>query len=133
MIVWNQKIKKSEDVINAVINELYKDAINTDGVIEVFNDGKEQGCLLKIYDKYNPKLDLCFWIYMPSDRKENNEMTVIVGRHSNCTEMNTWNDKNLKHHTFSDAVAREMHKQVRDFLLDTIKHDMNKTRNIISI
>ena len=42
MIVWNEKIRRSQDVINAVINELYKDNINTDGVAEIFNSGKEQ-------------------------------------------------------------------------------------------
>ena len=51
MIVWNEKIKKSDDVIKAVINELYKIQINIDGVVENFNNGKEQGSVLKLYDK----------------------------------------------------------------------------------
>ena len=133
MILWNEKIKKSQDVINAIINELYKDNINTDGVAETFNNGKEQGCVLKIFDKYNPNLDLCFWIYMPSNRTINNQIKVIVGKHINCTNSNLWDDDNLTTHTFEDKAVREMHKKIRDYILVTIKENMNKTHDVLSI
>jgi len=102
IIVWNEKIRKSEDIIKGIIDELYKLNINTDGVVEIFNDGKEQGCLLKIYDKYNPNLDLCFWLYMPEDRSINNEIKVIIGKHINCNELNMWNNSELETVTFSE-------------------------------
>ena len=133
MIVWNEKIKKSQDVINAVINQLYKDNINTDGVAEIFNNGKEQGCVLKIYDKYNPNLDLCFWIYLPSDRNINNQISVVVGKHINCNKLNMWDGVDLDSYTFEDPIAREMHKKIRDFILDSIKENMNKTHDMLSI
>ena len=129
MILWNEKIKKSQDIINAVINQLMKGDINTDGVVETFNNGKEQGCVLKIFDKYNPNLDLCFWIYLPNKRNKNNQVSVIVGKQTDCDSMNMWsNDPEC--YTFEDSVAREMHKKTRDFILDTIKENMNKTRDI---
>ena len=133
MIVWNEKVRRSQDVINAVINELYKDNINTDGVAEIFNNGKEQGCVLKIFDKYNPNLDLCFWIYLASDRITNNEITVIVGKHINCNKLNMWDGDIIDSCIFQDNVAREMHKKVRDFILDSIQHNMNKTHDILSL
>lgn len=133
MIVWNEKVKKSEDVIRAVINQLYKENINTDGVVEIFNNGKEQGCLLKIFDKYNPNLDLCFWIYMPEDRKINNEINVIIGKHINCNKLNMWDGADLDSYTFSDVKAREMHNKVRDFVIDSVKENLNKTHDIPSI
>lgn len=133
MILWNEKIKKSQDVINAIINQLYKINIDTDGVAEIFNNGKEQGCVLKIYDKYNPNLDLCFWIYMQSARTINNKIDVIVGKHNNCNSINMWDGDNLESYSFDNQSAREMHKQVRDFILDTIKENMNKTHDVISI
>ena len=128
IIVWNEKIRKSEDIIKGIIDELYKLNINTDGVVEIFNDGKEQGCLLKIYDKYNPNLDLCFWLYMPEDRSINNEIKVIIGKHINCNELNMWNNSELETVTFSEA--REMHNKTRDFISHYIKDCMSKTHDI---
>ncbi len=133
MIVWNEKVKKSQDVINAVINQLYKDNINTDGVAEIFNNGKEQGCVLKIFDKYNPNLDLCFWIFMPNNRSVHNQISVVIGKHINCDKLNMWDGAELDSYTFEDKIAREMHKKVRDFILDSIKENMNKTRDILSL
>lgn len=133
MIVWNEKIRRSQDVINAVINQLLKDKINTDGVVDTFNNGKEQGCVLKIYDKYNPNLDFCFWVYLASDRSINNQMTLIIGKHINCNKLNMWDGENLETYTFESNVARDMHNKTRDFMLDTIKNTMNKTRDILSL
>ncbi len=133
MIVWNEKIKKSKDVVNAVINELFKDNINTDGVAEIFNNGKEQGCVLKIYDKYNTNLDLCFWIYLPSDREINNHIEVIVGKHINCNNINMWEGSGLEYQSFENNIVREMHREIRDYILETIKQNMNKTRDILSL
>ena len=132
MIVWNQKIRKSEDVIKAVIDGLYKENINTDGVVDVFCDGasKEQGCVLKIFDKFNPNLDICFWVYMPNERKTNNEINVICGRHINCTDSNMWDGDNLEYHTIKDNNARQMHNLTRDFIMDEIKANFNKTHDI---
>lgn len=120
MIVWNEKVRRSEDVINAVINQLYKENINTDGEVEIFNNGVEQGCLLKIFDKYNPNLDLCFWVYLEKNRKTNNEITVIVGRHINCNEMNMWDNSDLEKTTFVDSVARQVHNKARDYIIDYV-------------
>lgn len=133
MILLNEKIKKTQDVINAVINQLYKDKINTDGVVEIFNDGKEQGSVLKIFDKYNPNLDLCFWIFLPRDRTINNKIDVVIGKHRNCNKINMWDGDDLESYSFEDSNAREMHNKVRDFILDSIKENMNKTHDILSI
>lgn len=133
MIVWHEKIKKSENIINAVINQLYKDQINTDGVVEIFNNGKEQGCVLKLFDKYNPNIDLCIWVYLPSDRKINNHMDVIIGKHINCNEINMWEGANLNSFSFEDAKVREMHNKTRDFIIDIITKNLEKTYDISRI
>ena len=114
MIVWNEKVRRSQDVINAVINELYKDNINTDGVAEIFNNGKEQGCVLKIFDKYNPNLDLCFWIYLASDRITNNEITVIVGKHINCNKLNMWDGDIIDSCIFQSQIRDERNSLYAD-------------------
>lgn len=49
MFVWNEKTNKSESIIKSIIKELYKDQINIDGVADYFNNGKEQGCILKLF------------------------------------------------------------------------------------
>lgn len=133
MIVWNEKIKKSQDVIQAVINQLYKETINTDGVVEIFNNGKEQGCVLKLFDKFNPNLDLCMWVYMPSERKINNHIEVVIGKHINCNKLNMWDGDDLESFSFENAKAREMHNQTRDFMLEKIKDNFERTYNISSI
>ena len=133
MIVWNEKVKKSQDVIQAVINQLYKETINTDGVVEIFNNGKEQGCVLKLFDKFNPNLDLCMWVYMPSERKVNNHIEVVIGKHINCNKLNMWDGDDLESFSFEDAKAREMHNQTRDFMLEKIKDNFERTYNIRSI
>ena len=133
MIVWNEKVKKSQDVINAVINQLYKEDINTDGVVEIFNDGKEQGCVLKLFDKYNPNLDMCMWVYMPNDRKINNHIELIIGRHINCNKLNMWDGENLDYYEFEDPKARQMHNITRDFMLEKIRDNMERTYNIRSL
>lgn len=133
MIVWSEKVKKSQDVIQAVINQLYKETINTDGVVEIFNNGKEQGCVLKLYDKFNPNLDLCMWVYMPSERKVNNYIEVIIGKHINCNKLNMWDGEGLETFSFENAKAREMHNQTRDFMLEKIKDNFERTYNIRSI
>lgn len=133
MIVWNEKVKKSEDVIKAVINELYKEHINTDGVVEIFNDGKEQGCVLKLFDKYNPNLDMCLWIYMPSNRNINNHIELIIGKHSNCNKLNMWDGTDLETYSFEDSKARQMHNKIRDFIIETIIKNMERTYEIPKI
>jgi len=133
LIVWNEKVKKSQDVIQAVINQLYKETINTDGVVEIFNNGKEQGCVLKLFDKFNPNLDLCMWVYMPSERKINNHIEVVIGKHINCNKLNMWDGDDLESFSFEDAKAREMHNQTRDFMLEKIKDNFERTYNIRSI
>lgn len=133
MILWHEKVNKSNDVIKAVVNELYKEQVNIDGVVEIFNNGIEQGSVLKLFDKYNPKLDLCLWVYMPDDRKQNNEMNVIIGKHINCNKLNMWDGSNLEIKTFVDVNAREMHNQVRNFIIDTIIQNLNRTYDIPKI
>lgn len=133
MIIWNEKIRKSQDIINAVINQLYKEDINTDGVVEIFNNGKEQGCVLKLFDKYNANLDMCMWVYMPHKRTINNHIEVILGKHINCNEMNMWDGSDLESYSFEDPKARQMHNITRDFMLEKIKNNLDRTHDIPSL
>ena len=130
LIVWHEKINKSNDIIKAVINQLLKDQINIDGVVENFNNGKEQGTVLKLFDKYNPHIDSCIWVYLPSDRNVNNHMEVIVGKHINCNQMNMWEGENLTSISFEDNKAIEMHKKTRDYILEVITENIEKTHDI---
>lgn len=133
MIIWNEKIRKSQDIINAVINQLYKEDINTDGVVEIFNNGKEQGCVLKLFDKYNANLDMCMWVYMPRKRTINNHIEVILGKHINCNEMNMWDGSDIESYSFEDPKARQMHNITRDFMLEKIKNNLDRTHDIPSL
>lgn len=126
MIVWSNKIKKSVDIFNSVSNQLLKSNLDLDGVIETFNDGIEQGVILKIYDKFNEDIDICIWAYLPSERDYNNQMKVIVGNHNDCNTNNVWQE-NLPTKIFTQVRARELHQEVRDYILEVINNKMNKT------
>ncbi len=132
MIIFHKTLEKSEKIFKAVINELNKQGINLDGVIESFNN-KEQGFVLKIYDTYNPDIDICIWAYLPKEREYTNQMKVIVGRQSNCNDLNLWEGDNLIIQIFSNAKAIEMHKQARDFIIDTIKENLDRTYDLPNI
>lgn len=126
MIVWSDKIKKANDIFKAVGNELLKQNIDLDGVIEIFNDGTEQGTLLKLYDKYNPEIDLCIWAYLPSERDCNNQMKVLIGHQSDCTKLNTWS-AGVPYKIFTQDRAIHLHKEVRDYVIKEITTRLDKT------
>ena len=125
MVVWSDRIKKVISIFNSVGNELLKDKIDIDGIIEIFNDGIEQGGLLKVYDKYAPELDYCIWAYLPKERDCNNQMRVLIGYHTDCKENNTWSD-NVKSTLFTQNRASELHDEVRDYIINFLKSNINK-------
>lgn len=128
MIVWSDKIRKSNDIFKSVIAELLKLNIDLDGVIEIFNNGIEQGTLLKIFDTYNPDVDICIWSYLPQERDCDNQMEVLIGHHSDCTNNNMWKD-NVKPTIFTQTRARELHKEVRDYILEVLTSRLDKKIN----
>lgn len=126
MIAWSDKIQKSSKIFPAVKDTLQKQKIDIDGVIEVFNNGQEQGTLLKIFDTYNPKEDMCIWAYLPKERDCNNQMVVLVGRHSNCTDDNMWTD-DVKSKVFTQVKALDLHNEVRNYIVDVITSQLDKS------
>lgn len=128
MIVWSDKIRKSNDIFKSVTAELLKLNIDLDGVIEIFNNGIEQGTLLKIFDTYDPSVDICIWAYLPQERDCDNQMEVLIGHHSDCTDNNMWKD-NLKPKIFTQTRARELHKEVRDYILEVLTSRLDKKIN----
>ncbi len=125
MIVWSDKIRKSNDIFKSISAELLKLNIDLDGVIEIFNNGIEQGTLLKIFDTYDPNIDLCIWAYLPQDRDCDNQMEVLIGHHSDCTNNNMW-ESNVKPRIFTQVRARELHKEVRNYILEVITSRLDK-------
>lgn len=133
MIVWHEQLSKTTDLFKAVMNTLFKEDINIDGVVNYFKYNNEQGLVLKIYDKYNPNLDLVIWAYISSNRKVNNEFTIKIGKHIDCDNENIWIDNNVESFTFTNSKTREMHKETRDFIIDTIKNSFDKSLDYKSI
>ena len=113
MIVWNTMVEKADKVLKAVNNELAIKGIKIDGVVEPFNNGREKGMVLKIYDSYNPEIDLCIWVYLPKNRLTNNEMNKL-----------------LPSKTISNKVARAMHNEAREYITNVIEDYLNKNLNV---
>lgn len=126
MIVWSDKVRKSVEIFKSVSNELLKRELDLDGIIEIFNDGVEQGTLLKIFDKYNPNIDICIWTYLPTERDCNNQMKVVVGHHIDCLPNNMWQGE-LPYKVFTMLTAKDLHKSVRDYILEVITTNLDKT------
>ena len=125
MIRWSDKIIKSGKIFPGVKDLLQKNNIDIDGVIEVFNDGIEQGTLLKIFDTYNPEIDLVIWTYLPRKRDFNNQMVVLIGHHNDCTANNMWTD-NVKSRVFTQPKAIDLHNEVRNYIVDEIVSRLDK-------
>ena len=77
--------------------------------------------LLKVFDKYNPKLDICIWVYMPTERIVNNEMKVVCGSQEDCLENNVWIEEKVTIKSFSNQRSRDLHDDVRNYIKDYIK------------
>lgn len=130
MIVINEKIKKPTDVLKAADVELIRAGIKIDATAEAFNDGMEQGMVLKIFDKYNPDIDLCIWAYLPTERDVHNQMKILVGRQSNCKTNNLWDDSDLTEKIITNDRSYEMHKEARSFVMDVIREHLDKTHDL---
>ena len=125
MIMLNEKIKKTYKVFTGVTDVLQKQGIDIDGVIEIFNNGIEQGTLLKIFDKYDPQVDICIWAYLPEEREVNNQMKIIIGHHCDCELNNMWK-ATIKEVTFTQNKARDLHDEVRKYVVDYITSNFDK-------
>lgn len=125
MLVWNQKIRKTMDLFKAVENELRSRNINVDGIIETFNDGREQGMVLKIYNKYNSDLDICLWAYLPDNRDCTNQMRIVIAKKRDCLENNMWTNE-LYEEIITSTTARDLHKEAREIVIELIENNYNK-------
>ncbi len=129
MIVYNKEIKRSQAIFKSVVDQLLKKNLDIDGTIDIFNDGNEKGAVFKIFEKYNPASDICIWVYLPQNRKSDNQMTVLLGVHNDCKANNFWSS-NVTSKNFSNNIARELHKEVSKYVLDIITSRLNKLYKI---
>lgn len=88
MIMKHKSIDLSSRVVNGIYDKANKSFKGLDGIIEVFNNTRDQGYILKIYDSYDPQYDTCIWVYdVPYDEK----LVVIFGNRLDCNSDNYWN------------------------------------------
>ena len=125
IILWNDKIRKVNDIFKAVDNELAKRDINVDGTVETFNDGIEQGMVLKIFNKYNPNLDICVWTYLPKDRDCNNQIKIVVAKQSDCLPNNLWTNE-ITSEIITESKVKDMHNKAREYIIDVVEKNFDK-------
>lgn len=113
------------DLFKAVENEFRRRDINIDGIFETFNDGKEQGMVLKLYNKYNADLDICLWAYLPSDRDCTNQMRIVIAKKRDCLENNMWTNE-IYDQIITKKTSRELHQEVRELVIELIENNYNK-------
>lgn len=72
MIVKHKCLNYSERVIKSVIDKCNKKFKGVEGILEVFNNSREQGFVLKIYDSFDPTYDTCIFVFeLPLQEKLN--------------------------------------------------------------
>lgn len=116
MIVKHKCLNYSERVIKSVIDKCNKEFKGVDGILEVFNNSREQGFVLKIYDSFDPTYDTCIWVFeLPLQEKLN----VIFGNRLDCTVDNKWNKEMFDGRITFDAVqAKEVINTIFDYIKD---------------
>lgn len=91
MIILHKSLKRSDALIKSLQSYFSIDFKSVDGIAEIFNNGSEQGYILKIYRSYNKDNDLVIWIY-----ESLKDMNIQLGysNMSNVDDKNNWIDKN---------------------------------------
>lgn len=116
MIVKHKCLNYSERVIKSVIDKCNKEFKGVDGILEVFNNSREQGFVLKIYDSFDPTYDTCIWVFeLPLQEKLN----VIFGNRLDCTVDNKWNKEMFDGRiTFDTVQAKKVINTIFDYIKD---------------
>ena len=127
MIMKHKSIDFSSRIVNGIYDKSNKNFKGLDGIIEVFNNNRDQGYVLKIYDSYDPNYDTCIWIYdVPYDDK----IAVIYGNRSDCGEFNSWNKEmfeSRKEYTLSEnGGILSTISMVTDDIFDYLKEKYDK-------
>lgn len=123
MIVKHKCLNYSERVIKSVIDKCNKEFKGLDGILEVFNNTREQGFVLKIYDSYDPTYDTCIWVF---EIPLQDQLNVIFGNRGECTLDNKWNNEMFKSRIVFDSLQT---KDVIDTIFDYIKEKYDKEKD----
>ena len=120
MIVKHRCLNYSERVIKSVVDRCNKEFKGLDGILEVFNNAREQGFILKIYDSYDPTYDTCIWVFeIPLQE----QLNVIFGNRGECSKENYWTEEMFKSRIKFDSLQS---KEVIDVIFDYIKDKYDK-------
>ena len=123
LIVKKKRLNYSERVIKSVIDRCNKDFKGLDGILEVFNNTREQGFVLKVYDSYDPSYDTCIWVF---EIPLQNQLNVIFGNRKDCSKENYWNEEMFKSRiTFDSLNTKEVIDMIFDYIKERYDRDIN--------
>lgn len=120
MIVRHKSLNYSERVIKSVIDKINKEFKGLDGILEVFNNSREQGFILKIYDSYDPNYDTCIWVF---EIPLQDQINVIFGSRMKCTDDNKWDKEMFESRIIFKSLQTS---EVIDYIFDNIKSKYEK-------
>ena len=120
MIVRHKSLNYSERVIKSVIDKINKEFKGLDGILEVFNNSREQGFILKIYDSYDPNYDTCIWVF---EIPLQDHINVIFGSRMKCTDDNKWDKEMFESRIIFKSLQTS---EVIDYIFDNIKSKYEK-------
>lgn len=123
MIVKHKCLNYSERVLKSVIDKCNKNFKGLDGILEVFNNTREQGFVLKIYDSYDPTYDTCIWVF---EIPLQDQLNVIFGNRKDCTIDNQWNEEMFKSRiTFDSLQTKNIINMIYDYIKEKYYKDID--------
>ncbi len=123
MIVKHKCLNYSERVLKSVIDKCNKEFKGLDGILEVFNNTREQGFVLKIYNSYDPTYDTCIWVF---EIPLQDQLNVIFGNRRDCTLDNQWNEEMFKSRiTFDSLQTKNIINMIYDYIKEKYYKDID--------
>ncbi len=120
MILIHRSLKRSEDYMRSLKSIFEVNCKTIDGVFECFNNIKNQGFILKIFESFYERKDLAIWIFESKDKK----IKVGYSTLSNVDESNCWIDENQVNFKIYPIVT-EIKREIMADILESVKKYYN--------
>ena len=87
MLLLHKSLKRSDDIMRSFRRFCEVDFKTIDGVVEVFNNNKYQGYVIKLFQSYNENNDLAIWIF---ESRVDKNIVIAYSTRANIDDVNNW-------------------------------------------
>ena len=119
MLLLHKSLKRSDDIMRSFRRFCEVDFKTIDGVVEVFNNNKYQGYVIKLFQSYNENNDLAIWIF---ESQVDKNIVIAYSTRANIDDVNNWKkakEVNCKSYPIKAEIKRkiisDMHQTISDY------------------